>query len=254
MNLFDLKGKTALVTGSGSGIGLGMAEGLLEAGAKVVLSGRTNNAVREAKRLADLGYQAVATCADLSLGEKEVNRLFDETLELLNGRLDILINSAGTQRFAPAEEFPTEYYDEVINLNLRSVFLMCRRAGAHMVNNGYGKIINIASMLSFFGGYDVPAYAASKGGIAQLTKAFGNAWVGRGVNVNAVAPGFIETPLSAIRLTNDPVKYKEIKKRIPAGRWGLPADLKGIAVFLTSHASDYMSGCIIPVDGGYLVN
>lgn len=254
MKLFDLSGKTALVTGSGSGIGLGMAEGLLEAGCKVILHSRSDNAKTECLRLRELGYDAHYLLEDLSRGESAVNALFEKSVALAGGRLDIVINAAGTQRFAPAEDFPSEYFHQVMELNLNAVFFMCRAAGKHMMAHGGGKIINIASMLSFFGGYDVPAYAASKGGVAQLTKAFSNAFAGRGVNVNAVAPGFIETPLTAIRLTNNETAYNNIRNRIPKGRWGTPEDFRGIAVFLASEASDYLNGCVIPVDGGYLVN
>jgi 2-deoxy-D-gluconate 3-dehydrogenase len=254
MQLFNLIGKKALITGGGSGIGLGMAEGLAEAGADVVLVNRSESADTQAVRLKNLGYRAFSIRSDLAKGEEEIDQVFEETLKLLGGRLDILINSAGTTFMAPPEEFPVDEFDRVMNLNLRTLFLTCKRVGMHMLKNGSGRIINVASMLSFFGGNDVPAYAASKGAVAQLTKTLSNAWSGRGINVNAVAPGFIETKLTGIRLTNNPPAYRKVQDRIPIGRWGYPEDLKGIAVFLASQASAYITGAVIPVDGGYLSN
>jgi 2-deoxy-D-gluconate 3-dehydrogenase len=161
------------------------------------------------------------------------------------------VNCAGIQRRSKCEDFPIEYWDDVIEVNLTSVFELCQLAGRIMLNKGKGKIINVASMLSFFGGYTVPAYAASKGGVAQLTKALSNEWAGRGVNVNAIAPGYMATSLNTA-LINDPARNEKILARIPAGRWGQPEDLKGVIVFLASEFSNYINGAVIPVDGGYL--
>ena len=253
MNSFDLTGKTALVTGGSSGIGLGMAEGLLEAGTKVVITGSSAKVAARTEELKAKGFHVWGVTADLAKGESEAKRLIEEAIRILDGRLDILINSAGTSKVGKPEQFPIEDWDTVMNLNLRSMFLMCREAGIHMLKQGGGRIINIASMLSFFGGVDTPAYATSKGGVAQMTKALSNSWASKGINVNAVAPGFIETALSAMRREKDPAFYETVCQRIPAGRWGMPDDLKGIAVFLSSDASRYITGCVIPVDGGYLV-
>lgn len=248
--LFDLQGKTAFVTGSGSGIGLGMAEGLLEAGASVLLHSRSDSAVIEAARLQSQGYDAKVITGDLTSAE-EAEAVFHSAIEALGGQMDILVNCAGAQYRAPALEFPLEKFDEVMNVNLRSVFVMCKCAGTHMLERGYGKIINIASMQSFFGIPNTPAYAASKGAVAQLTKALGNEWIRKGVNVNALAPGWIATKLTK-SVVEDEARTREIMSRLPAGRWGLPSDFKGPVVFLASSASDYLSGVVLPVDGGYL--
>lgn len=249
-NLFDIQGKHAFVTGSGSGIGLGMAEGLLEAGCKVVLHSRGDNAVKEAGRLQGLGYDAKAVTGDLVTAEGAEDT-FRRALEELDGRIDILVNCAGAQHRDPALDFPLEKFDEVMNVNNRTVFILSKLAAANMLPRHYGKIINIASMQSFFGIPNTPAYAASKGAVAQLTKALGNEWISQGINVNALAPGWIATKLTK-GVTEDPVRTKEIMGRLPAGRWGLPSDFKGPVVFLASAASDYLSGVVLPVDGGYL--
>lgn len=248
--LFDLTGKHALVTGSGSGIGLGMAEGLLEAGCRVVLHSRGSNALVEAQRLRGEGFDASAVTGDMA-EEPEIRRVFEEALALLDGRIDILVNCAGTQYRAPALDFPVEEFDRVMNVNNRAVFIMSKLAAENMMPRGYGKIINIASMQSFFGIPNTPAYAASKGAVAQLTKALGNEWIEKGINVNALAPGWIATKLTR-GVTEDPVRTQEIMGRLPAKRWGYPSDFKGPVIFLASAASDYLSGVILPVDGGYL--
>lgn len=247
MSLFSLEGKTALVTGGTRGLGKGIAEGLLEAGAKVVIVGSSDSVMDIADKM---GEGAYGLKCDLS-SEKDIERGFNEALSILGGRLDILVNNAGIQRRNKCENFLLTDWDDVININLRAVFTLCQHAGRHMLNNGYGKIINVASMLSFFGGYTVPAYSASKGGVMQLTKALSNEWAGRGINVNAIAPGYMATDMNTA-LINDEGRNKEILSRIPAGRWGQAEDLKGLAVFLASSASDYVSGAIIPVDGGYM--
>lgn len=250
MSMFDLTGKKAIVTGGSGGLGRGLAEGLHEAGAELVIIGVSDRCFSMAAEMGKAGAKVYGVKGDLS-DRQALQRAFAEAVEKLGGRLDILVNSAGIQRRSPCADFPIEDWDAVIETNLNAVFLLCQLAGRLMIKQGKGKIINVASMLSFFGGYTVPAYAASKGGIAQLTKALSNEWAKLGINVNAIAPGYIDTPLNTA-LINDPVRNKKILDRIPAGRWGTPEDVKGIAVFLAAEASNYVDGAIIPVDGGYL--
>lgn len=249
--MFDLTGRTAIVTGGNRGLGRGMAEGLAEAGAKVVIFASSESVFTAAQEMRDAGLDVTGMRCNLSSRE-DTAKVFAEAVQALGGRLDILVNNAGVQRRHPCEEFPAEDWDTVINVNLNAVFQMCQLAGRVMLAQGKGKIINVASMLSFFGGFTVPAYAASKGGVAQLTKALTNEWAGRGVNVNAIAPGYMATEMNT-RLIEDAGRNAEISARIPMHRWGTPDDMKGIAVFLASDASDYLSGAVIPVDGGYLV-
>lgn len=249
-DLFDINGRKAIVTGGTRGLGRAMAEALLGAGAEVVIWGKSENVSDVSREYAGKGYKCFGVSCDLEDGEK-LNRGFDEAVKLLGGRLDILVNAAGIQTRYPCEDFPPFDFARVVRVNLLSVFELCRLAGRVMLGQCYGKIINVASMLSFFGGHNVPAYAASKGGIKQLTKALSNEWAGKGICVNAVAPGYMETDMNAA-LIEDKSRYNEILSRIPAGRWGTPGDMKGVTLFLASSASDYVSGAIIPVDGGYL--
>lgn len=249
--LFDIENKKAIVTGGTRGLGYGMAEALAEAGCEVVIIGSSDQVYETADRLVQRGLRCQAVKADLRQREENY-RAFRESLELLGGDLDILATAAGIQRRHLAEEFPMDEWDEVLSINLNSVWILCQEAGKIMLQKGYGKIINVASMLSFFGGQTVPAYAAAKGGITQLTKALSNDWAGRGVCVNAIAPGYMATDLNTALLNNQE-RYNQISARIPAGRWGTSDDMKGTTIFLASHASDYVTGAIIPVDGGYLV-
>lgn len=251
MNLFDVKGKKALVTGSTRGLGKGMAEGLMEHGVETVIAGtRVDVVMKLAEEYRKKGHACHGLGIDL--GDKESRRAaFAKALDMLGGRIDILVNAAGIQRRHFCEDFPLEEYEEVIQVNLVSVFDMCQMAGRAMIAQGGGKIINIASMLTFFGGYTVPAYASSKGGVGQLTKALGNEWASRNIQVNALAPGYMDTDMNTALLA-DEGRNKEIVARIPAKRWGTGDDMKGPLLFLASAASDYMSGAIIPVDGGYL--
>ena len=249
--LFDITDKKAIVTGGTRGLGFGMAEELAEAGCEVVIIGSSDQVFETAKGLAERGLHCQAVKADLRSREENY-RAFQESLELLGGDLDILATAAGIQRRHLAEEFPMEEWDEVLSINLNSVWILCQEAGKIMLKKGCGKIINVASMLSFFGGQTVPAYAAAKGGVMQLTKALSNDWAGRGVCVNAIAPGYMATDLN-VALLNNKERYDQISARIPAGRWGTSDDMKGTTIFLASHASDYVTGAIIPVDGGYLV-
>jgi 2-dehydro-3-deoxy-D-gluconate 5-dehydrogenase len=246
MHLFDLRGKKALVTGAGSpqGLARAMAQGLKAAGAEVAIIDFADTVFDVAREDGFVGVKA-----DLSK-RTDLKRGFDEAVARL-GTLDILVTAHGIQRRHKPEVFPLEDWDLVIELNLTSVFELCQLAGNVMLAKGGGKIINIASMLSFQGGVTVPAYAASKGAIATLTKALGNDWAARGINVNAVAPGYMATPMNEA-LMKDPVRNAGIMARIPAGRWGKPEDLQGAVIYLASRASDYLQGAIIPVDGGWL--
>lgn len=251
LNAFNLTGKNAIVTGGGRGLGRGMAEGLAEAGAKVLIIGSSASVEKTTAECQKKGLDIIALRGDL-MNQEKVPAVFEKALNALNGRVDILINNAGVQRRHPCEEFPLTDWNDVLNLNLNTVFQLCQLAGRNMLPRKSGKIINLASMLSFFGGYTVPAYAASKGGVAQLTKALANEWASKGINVNAIAPGYMATEMNT-KLIEDPFRSKEILDRIPAKRWGTPEDMKGTAVFLASAASDYLNGAIIPVDGAYLV-
>ena len=250
MNLFNLSGKKAIVTGAASGLAHGIAEGLMEAGAEVVIIDISASTEAAAQEFCSRGFKAHSVRANLG-DREELTKAFNTALEKLGGTIDILVPAAGIQRRNKAEEFTIEDWDAVININLSSVFMLCQLAGREMLKQKSGKIVNIASMLSFFGGYTVSAYAASKGGIAQMTKALSNEWARDGINVNAIAPGYMSTAMNT-KLLEDETRNAEITNRIPARRWGTPDDLKGIAVFLASAASDYISGAIIPVDGGYL--
>ena len=247
-NPFDLSGKVALVTGANTGIGQAIALALAEAGADIAAVGRTP-AQETVEKARALGRRAEIVSADLSTIEP-VQRIVDETVDKLGG-LDILVNNAGIIRRADAVDFTEEDWDAVVDTNLKSVFFLCQAAGRHMIANGGGKIINIASMLTFQGGIRVPSYTASKSGIGGLTKLLANEWASKGVNVNAIAPGYIATNNTAA-LQADEVRNKSILDRIPAGRWGDASDLGGAAVFLASRAADYVQGHILAVDGGWL--
>ncbi len=251
MKLFDLTGRKAIVTGATRGLGSGMAEGLMEAGCEVVVVGSSESALKAAEAFCAKGFRCHGIAIDLGNREKR-REGFAQAVALLGGHLDILVNAAGIQRRHLCEEFPIEDWDDVLEINLTAAFEMCQMAGRQFMTQGTkGKIVNIASMLSFFGGYTVPAYAASKGGVAQMTKAFSNEWAGKGINVNAIAPGYMATEMNTA-LLNDEGRNTEILSRIPAHRWGTPADMKGLCIFLSSDASDYMDGTVIPCDGGYL--
>ena len=247
--MFDLTGKKALVTGGGRGLGFGMAEGLASAGAKVAILGSSAAALKAAEQLRAKGLDVVGLQGDLS-DRAGLPALFDRAVELLGG-IDILLNNAGIQRRNHCEDFTLEDWDAVLNVNLDAVFVLCQLAGRKMLAQGGGKIINMSSMLAFFGGFTVPAYAASKGAVAQLTKALSNEWASKNIQVNAIAPGYMATEMNTA-LVNDEGRNREILGRIPAGRWGVPEDMAGIAVFLASDASNYVTGAVIPVDGGYL--
>jgi 2-dehydro-3-deoxy-D-gluconate 5-dehydrogenase len=247
-NPFDLAGKVALVTGANTGIGQAIALALAAAGADVALAGRTP-AAETADVVRELGRRAAIIDADLSSAAPVAEVVNNAAAAF--GTLDILINNAGTIRRADAVDFSEADWDAVVDTNLKSLFFLCQAAGRRMIAQGRGKIVNIASMLSFQGGIRVPAYTASKSAVAGLTRALANEWAAKGVNVNAIAPGYIATNNTAA-LQADQTRNRQILERIPAGRWGVPADIGGAAVFLASTASDYVNGHILAVDGGWL--
>lgn len=249
LDSFRLDGKKALVTGSDKGLGAAIARALAEAGADVALHSRGAPPEKLQQQIRAFGRRAAFICADLS-DPSAYPRLISQTLDELGG-LDILVNNAGTIRRGPAVEHSVEDWDLVLTVNLTSVFRLCQLAGRHMIERGGGKIINIASALSFQGGILVPGYAASKGGVAQLTKALANEWAAKQVNVNAIAPGYMVTDNTAA-LRADSQRNSKILERIPAGRWGQSEDLAGAAVFLASAASNYVDGHLLVVDGGWL--
>ncbi|MPM13512.1 2-dehydro-3-deoxy-D-gluconate 5-dehydrogenase [bioreactor metagenome] len=252
-NLFDLTGRRAIVTGGTRGLGHGMAEGLMEAGASVVIFGSTDKAESVAAEFRARGFNCHGLKVDLASAE-EREQGFYKAVELLGG-LDILLNAAGIQRRHPCEQFPAEDWNAVIEVNLTAPFTLCQLAAREFLKKAEpsGKIINIASMLSFFGGFTVPAYAAAKGGVAQFSKDMCNELAGRNINVNCSAPGYMDTEMNTALTDPTNPRYKEITDRIPAHRWGTGQDMKGAAIFLASRASDYLNGAVIPVDGGYLV-
>jgi 2-deoxy-D-gluconate 3-dehydrogenase len=257
LDLFRLDGKVALVTGAGRGLGQGMAIGLAEAGADIAGLYLTRYEETQAQ------VEALGRCfqpVQCDLREATAARLNEVVGQVASemGGLDILVNNAGIIRRAPALEFSEQYWDDVIQINLKALFFLSQAAARGMVRQGRGaarqgagKIVNIASMLSFQGGILVPSYTAAKSGVAGLTRALANEWASKGINVNGIAPGYMATDNTA-PLRADPQRSQAILARIPVGRWGEPADLKGVVVFLASAASDYMHGAIVPVDGGWL--
>ena len=249
MDAFSLEGRVALVTGAGTGIGAAIARALAAAGADVACHGNKHVPSDTAAEIGKLGRRAVVVTGDLR-DRASPDALVDTTVREL-GAIDILVNNAGIIRRSPAVECSDDDWAAVVDVNLTSVFRLCRAAGKRMIAHGRGKIVNVSSLLAFQGGITVPAYAASKGGVAQLTKALANEWAGKGVNVNAIAPGYIHTDNTAA-LAADPVRNAQITVRIPAGRWGEPADLGGAAVFLAARASDYVNGHVLVVDGGWM--
>lgn len=249
MDRFRLDGKVAIVTGATRGIGRAAAVGLAEAGADVVVLGNSRSPEETRQAVLALGRKSQALQGDLSDGVFR-NHVVDEVLAQW-GRVDILVNSAGTTVHTPAVDFAEADWDRVLDVNLTTVFRMCQRVGREMLKQKSGKIINMASMQSFNGGFTIPAYAASKGGVAQVTKALANEWARFNVNVNAIAPGYILTDLTR-PLHDDPVRSREIVERLPVQRWGRPEDLQGAVIFLASPASDFIHGHILLVDGGWM--
>jgi 2-deoxy-D-gluconate 3-dehydrogenase len=250
LDQFRLDGKVALVTGCQRGIGRAMAVGLAEAGADIVGVSTTLSPGSEVETAVQaLGRKFTGYACNFS--QRELLQAFITQVKAEHSRIDILVNNAGTTRRHPAAEHPDESWDHVIEVNLNAQFVLSREIGREMVARGSGKIIFTASLLSFQGGITVPGYAASKGGIASLTMALANEWASKGVNVNAIAPGYIATDLTEA-LQRDPLRQEQIMARIPAGRWGRPEDFKGPVVFLASAAADYLHGHIMVVDGGWM--
>ncbi|HEY1254228.1 MAG TPA: 2-dehydro-3-deoxy-D-gluconate 5-dehydrogenase KduD [Terracidiphilus sp.] len=246
---FSLKGKTALVTGSSRGLGAGIALALAEAGANVAIHGSHAQPESTGQMLSKMGVDPFAVVGDVS-DASVCSRLIEEVVHHF-GAIDILVNNAGTIRRAPAAEHSEEDWQTVIDTNLSSVFRLTKHAGKYMLAQGSGKVINIASLLTFQGGVFVPSYAAAKGGVGQLTKAFANEWAAKGINVNAIAPGYMATDnTEALRANQE--RSRQIMERIPAGRWGCPEDLAGAVIFLASSASNYVHGHVLVVDGGWL--
>ena len=253
LDLFRLDGKTAIVTGAAKTTGLcyAMAKALHDVGAILALMDVSDEVFSLAESLGGEKNGCYAVKADLTDMES-MEAGFNKACELLGGRLDILINGAGIQYRCDAVEFPPEKWMQIMQINLNSVFFMCQKAASVMIPQGAGRIINIASLMSFLGSRRIPAYAASKGGVMQLTKALSNEWCAKGINVNAIAPGYFLSEFWLGKTDTEAGRANEA--RIPAGRWGVAEDLAGIAIFLASDASSYMSGAIIPVDGGFLAN
>src|SRR5687768_17047961 len=249
MNFFDLKGKAALVTGGNGGIGLGMARGLAEAGATVAIAGRDKS--KNAQALKALGGKTISLEADLR-DEKSCRAMVEQATERL-GRLDILVNNAGTNIRKPPQDYSLEEWKLVLDTNLTSAFVASQTAYPHLKRAGGGKIVNIGSMMSIFGASFVAPYGASKGGIVQLTRVLACAWARDNIQVNAVLPGWIDTNMTRRARTDVKGLHERVLARTPSGRWGEPQDLAGIAVFLSSSASDFITGTAIPVDGGYSV-
>jgi 2-deoxy-D-gluconate 3-dehydrogenase len=248
MTSFDLTGRSAIVTGASTGLGNGIARALAAAGADILMVDRTRRE-EAAAGIKEKGVRTVSLLADLS--EKDSIEKIVSTALREFGKIDILVNNAGIIRRTPAIDFSETDWDDVMNINAKAVFFLSQAAARAMMKRTYGKIINIASLLSFQGGILVPSYAASKGAVAQVTKALANEWAQHGITVNAIAPGYMATN-NTQALRADPVRSKAILERIPAGRWGTPDDLQGAAVFLASPASDYVNGHVLVVDGGWL--
>jgi len=249
LDMFTLQGKKALVTGASRGIGKAVAIGLAEAGADVALVSRSDVLFQTAQEIEKLGRKALVIQEDLTRPEA-AEKVVNATVKSF-GRLDILVNNAGTTRRAPVEDYGDEDWEVVIELNLNAVFRLCRAAGKVMLARGYGKIVNVASLMSFQGGITIPAYTASKHGVAGLTKSLANEWAGRNITVNAIAPGYVCTEVT-VPLQKDKVRNRQILERIPQGRWAEPEDMVGAVIFLASDASRYVQGHVLVVDGGWM--
>lgn len=246
--LFDLTGKVAVVTGGTRGIGKEIAKGFARAKANVVVIGTSVNEDL-VKEIESFGVKCKGYKFNLQEFDKYQELVDDIVKEM--GTIDILVNNAGVQKRHPSVEFPKEDWDFVLDINCNAPFFMCQKVGKVMIEKGYGKIINLASLLSFQGGLTVPAYAASKGAVSTFTKSLSNEWASKGININCIAPGYIDTEMNTALISNE-TRNRQILERIPAARWGKPSDLVGTALFLASPASDYINGFTIAVDGGWL--
>jgi 2-dehydro-3-deoxy-D-gluconate 5-dehydrogenase len=249
LNLFNLEGNVALVTGGNRGLGGAMAYGLAEAGADIAIVQRSNEETEVVDRIRSLGRKCEVFSFDLA----ETSRIQELVAAVVDkfGKIDILVNNAGVQKRSPSVEFSEEDWDFVNDVNSKAVFFLCQQVGKRMIEQGKGKIINLASLLSFQGGLTVPAYAASKGAVAQFTKSLSNEWASQNVNVNSIAPGYMATDMNTALLA-DETRNRQILERIPAGRWGQPDDMVGAVIFLASNASNYINGETITVDGGWM--
>lgn len=247
-NPFDLTGKNAIVTGASRGIGKSLAISLANAGANIIIIDVTRDEQTE-QEIQKYNVTCETITFDLSHFEQYAD-LISSIIQKYQ-HIDILINNAGIQRRYPSVDFPKHDWDLVININMNAVFFMCQQVGKHMLERGYGKIVNIASLLAFQGGYTIPAYTAAKSAVAGFSKSLSNEWASKGITINCIAPGYITTEMNTA-LMNDEIRNRQILERIPAGRWGNPEDLGGAAVFLSSSASDYINGFTIAVDGGWL--
>lgn len=247
-NPFDLTGKNAIVTGASRGIGKSLAISLANAGANIIIIDVTRDKQTE-QEIQKYNVTCETITFDLSHFEQYTD-LISSIIQKYQ-HIDILINNAGIQRRYPSVDFPKHDWDLVININMNAVFFMCQQVGKHMLERGYGKIVNIASLLAFQGGYTIPAYTAAKSAVAGFSKSLSNEWASKGITINCIAPGYIATEMNTA-LMNDEIRNRQILERIPAGRWGNPEDLGGAAVFLSSSASDYINGFTIAVDGGWL--
>lgn len=251
INYFDLTGKKAIVTGGAKGLCNGMAQALHDAGAEVVLLDIMDLVEDSAKKMGSTGAPVHAVKGDLSKQET-LESVYNECLEKLGGRVDILLNGAGIQYRCPAVDFPADRWQKILDINLSAVFYMSQLAGRTMIEQGYGRIINVCSMTAYFASVLIPAYSASKAGVMQITRALSNEWASKGVTVNAIAPGYMATELTANMKEVNPKQYEEITGRIPMERWGNPEDLQGPVVFLASDAAAYVTGAILPIDGGFM--
>lgn len=247
-NPFDLTGKNAIVTGASRGIGKSLAMSLANAGANIIII----DVIRDEQTEQEIQNYNV-TCETITFDLSHFEQYADLISSIIQKykHIDILINNAGIQRRYPSVDFPKHDWDLVININMNAVFFMCQQVGKHMLERGYGKIVNIASLLAFQGGYTIPAYTAAKSAVAGFSKSLSNEWASKGITINCIAPGYIATEMNTA-LMNDEIRNRQILERIPAGRWGNPEDLGGAAVFLSSSASDYINGFTIAVDGGWL--
>ena len=247
-NPFDLTGKNAIVTGASRGIGKSLAISLANAGANIIII----DVIRDEQTEQEIQKYNV-TCETITFDLSHFEQYADLISSIIQKyqHIDILINNAGIQRRYPSVDFPKHDWDLVININMNAVFFMCQQVGKHMLERGYGKIVNIASLLAFQGGYTIPAYTAAKSAVAGFSKSLSNEWASKGITINCIAPGYIATEMNTA-LMNDEIRNRQILERLPAGRWGNPEDLGGAAVFLSSSASDYINGFTIAVDGGWL--